>query len=280
MTQKTKQKNDDFIEEEIGHLVDQGNHRGDSGDFRGAVSDLKKAATLAPASAGHWTRLAEAYAAADRPQQALQSYQKALEVSRNGNGKLPSEVVEAHLGLGDLCCTFAMSANAVRSYERAVRSRPKNPFYRWKLGSALITLGMYDKAEAQLAKAVELAPKDAFYRFTLADIYLLMLRDTEAILELKLVVQMAKRDDYYHLRLGAALLRNQRAAEALPYFERAVELNQENESYRVLLRYAKQRDIKGKEHHANIAAEVESIELHPYDADFVHRFKLLSQPLQ
>jgi tetratricopeptide (TPR) repeat protein len=271
---------DDILEQEINHHVAKGDHLGEEGDYQGAVSAYKKAAALAPDAASHWTRMAEAYAAADKPQLALQCYQKVLESGRRSKGPLPTEVVEAHLGLGDMCCSFAMSATAVRSYERAVRSRPDVPFYRWKLASALITLGMYEKAEQQLKKALQLAPQDAFYRFTLADVYLLMRRDKEAITELQQVVKMAKRDIYYHLRLGAALLRNQRADEALPYFERAVELdNEDNESYRVLLRYARQRNHKGAEHHADIAAEVESIELHPYDADFVGRFKLLSQPV-
>jgi tetratricopeptide (TPR) repeat protein len=277
--QKLSTIEEDILEQQVNHHVAQGDHRGEEGDFHGAVSEYKKAAALAPDAAVHWTRMAEAYAAADKPQLALQCYQKVLESGRQARGPLPAEVVEAHLGLGDMCCSFAMSAAAVRSYERAVRSRPQNPFYRWKLATALITLGMYEKAEKQLLQVLELAPNDAFYRFTLADVYLLMRRDAEAILELKRVVKMAKRDDYYHLRLGAALLRNQRPEEALPYFERAVELDQENQSYRVLLRYAEQRNRKGEEHHADIAAEVESIELHPYDADFVGRFKLLSQPV-
>jgi len=269
-----------ILEQQINHHVAQGDHRGEAGDFHGAVNEYKKAAALAPDAAAHWTRMAEAYAAADKPQLALQCYQKVLESGRHSKGPLPAAVVEAHLGLGDMCCSFAMSATAVRSYERAVRSRPEMPFYRWKLASALITLGMYEKAEQQLKKALQLAPQDAFYRFTLADVYLLMRRDAEAIVELQRVVSMAKRDIYYHLRLGAALLRNQRPAEALPYFERAVELDKEdNESYRVLLRYARQRNTEGEEHHADIAAEVESIELTPYDADFVGRFKLLSQPV-
>lgn len=270
---------DEAVEQQIKQHMAQGDSRGESGDLHGAVSEYKKAAALAPDSAGHWTRLAEVYAAADKPQQALQCYQKVLESSRHSNGPLPAEVVEAHLGLGDMCCTFAMSAAAVRSYERAVRSRPNKPFYRWKLATALITLGMYDKAQRQLAKVVELAPQDAFYRFSLADVLLMMRRDREAIRELKRVVEMASKDDYYHLRLGAALLRNERPAEALPHFERAVALNENNPSYRVLLGYARQRNVKGEEHHAGIAAEVESIELHPYDADFVNRFKVLSQPL-
>ena len=65
------------------------------------------------------------------------------------------DLTEAHVGLGDLCRTFARSAAAVRSYERAVRSRPKKPFYRWKLAVALAAMGLYEKSAAQLG---------AFYR--------------------------------------------------------------------------------------------------------------------
>ena len=50
----------------------------------------------------------------------MQNYQRALEMQREQGGE---EMPDAHLGIGDLCRTFALSAAAVRSYERAVRLR-------------------------------------------------------------------------------------------------------------------------------------------------------------
>ena len=248
-----------------------GDLRGSNGDFRGALDEYKKAARLNPTSPQHLSKLAEGYAAADLPFKALDYYQRALETQREQGGE---DLVEAHLGFGDLCRTFARSATAVRSYERAVRSRPRKPFYRWKLAVALTTLGLYEQAEQQLLTALQLAPKDAFYRFQLADVYLLMRRDREAIAEFQQVVVLAPRDEYYRLRLGAALLRAGRAPEAVAQFERAVELQPKNSSYRVLLRYAYMRN----EQAPAISIDIEMLELGAYDEDFVHRIQRLSEP--
>src|SRR5688572_19356919 len=77
-----------------------GDVRGNDGDFRGALSEYKKAARLNPTSPQHLTKLAEGYAAADLPFQALDYYQRALASQREQGGE---ELVNAHVGLGDLC---------------------------------------------------------------------------------------------------------------------------------------------------------------------------------
>src|SRR5690606_8058899 len=151
---------------------------------------------------------AESYAANDQPYKAIEYYQRALHSHRdNGSSE---DLSEAHIGLGDLCCSFALSATAIRSYERAVRSRPKNPYYRWRLAVALAAVGLYEKAASQLQTVLELAPDDAFYHFQLADLYLVMQRDADAVNALKKTIELAPRDEYYRLRLGAALLQSER----------------------------------------------------------------------
>lgn len=266
---------DALTPEELSEIhLQEGNLKGDDGDFVGALSEYKKAVRLQPESPEHLSRLAEGYAAADRPYKAIEFYQRALHArgEKDGDQDLP----EAHIGLGDLCVSFAYSAAAVRSYERAVRSRPRQPFYRWKLAVALAALGLYEKAAQQLKAALDISPEDAFYHFQLADVYLLMFRDTDAIREFQRVVELAPRDDYYRLRLGAALLRAERPAEAVSHFERAVEMQPENPSYRVLLRYAYSRNHQ----EPAIAVDIEALELGSYDADFVRRFQKLSQPAE
>ena len=249
-----------------------GDARGEDGDFYGALGEYKKAAGLNPSSPQKLAKLAEGYAAADLPHKAFNFYQRALEAqTTQGGGDLP----DAHMGLGDLCRTFAHSAAAVRSYERAVRSRPRKPFYRWKLAVALAALGIYDQAERQLATALELAPDDAFYRFQLADVLLLMKRDDEAIQQLEQVVDIAPRDEYYRLRLGAALLRAGRNDEAMPHFHQVVQMQPRNSSYRTLLLYAYSRNSL----QPPISVEVDIVGLGPYDEDFVRRIQLLCQPI-
>jgi tetratricopeptide (TPR) repeat protein len=241
------------------------------GDVREVLKSYKDAARQNPNSVRHLTELAEGYAAADLPHRALQQYQRALEAQRAQGGE---DMPDAHLGIGDLCRTFAMSATAVRSYERAVRLRPKRPYYRWKLAIALAAMGLYDQSVKQLQSAIELAPNDTYYRFQLADVYLLMNYEEEAIEELKTVTKMAPRDDYYHLRLGAALLRAERAAEAVSSFEKAVELKPGNASYHTLLRYAYSRNNQ----EPPISVDVDMISLGAYDEDFVRRIQRLSAP--
>ncbi|MBV9867571.1 MAG: tetratricopeptide repeat protein [Abitibacteriaceae bacterium] len=250
----------------------KGDALGDDGQFSSALGEYKKAVRFDPASPQRLTKLAEGYAAADLPLKALEAYQRAIQAQREQGG---AELVDAHIGLGDLCRTFAHSAAAVRSYERAVRSRPRHPFYRWKLAVALAALGLYDQAEKQLLTALELSPGDSFYHFQLADVYLIMRRDDEAIAQLQRAVDLAPRDDYYRLRLGAALLRMERVAEAIPNFERVVEMQPQNSSYRTILRYAYTRNHE----EPAIAVDVDMVELGAYDEDFVRRIVLLSQPI-
>lgn len=238
-------------------------------DAQEVLQEYREAARQNPDSSRHQADLAEGYAAADQPHKALRQYQRALQTQRdNGQEEMP----DAHLGIGDLCRTFALSASAVRSYERAVRLRPERPYYRWKLAVALAAMGLFDKSVTQLSKAIEIAPLDTYYRFQLADVYLLMGDEERAICELQRVVELAPRDDYYRLRLGAALLKNERAAEAVTHFERAVNLQPENASYRTLLRYAYTRN--GQE--PAIAVDIDILALGAYDEDFVRRIQRLA----
>ncbi|MBW3637249.1 MAG: tetratricopeptide repeat protein, partial [Armatimonadetes bacterium] len=220
------------------HVV-SGDQRGDDGDFAGALGDYKKAAQLDPQSPQRLVKLAEGYAANDLHGKAFELFQRALDTQSEQGGE---ELTEAYIGLGDLCRTFARSASAVRSYERAVRSQPKKPFLRWKLAVCLATMGLYEQAEAQLLQILEMAPNDAFYCFHLADLYRLMERNDEAVELLEQTVKLAPRDEYYRLRLGAALLRAGDTSAAVPHFQQAAQMAPTNPSYQTLLLYAYMRD--------------------------------------
>jgi len=257
-------------EEQSRQHAQAGDLRGTDGDFRGALKEYQKAARLEPASAQRLSQLAEAYAAADQPEKAIETFQRALQTQSERGGQ---DLTEAHAGLGDICRTFAMSAKAIRSYERAVRSRPKQPFLRWKLAAALVALGLFERAEEQLLIVLDLAPSDAYYRFQLADLYRLMERHEDELEYMQRVVELAAFDDYYRLRLGVVLLVLERPDEALPHFERAAQLQPRNAAYRALLRYAHTRNGQQP-----IALEVGMIELDAYDRDFVARLRCLAEP--
>ena len=263
---------EDEREELLAQHAATGDARGEDGDFAGALDAYKKAADLAPESSARLTKIAESYAAMDVTRKAVEYYQRALSTEEAQNGE--ADLTEAHVGLGDLCRTLALSASAVKSYTRAVRSRPKNAFFRWKLAVALTATGLYEQAEAQFNAACEIQPKDAFYRFQLAELLMMMRRDEEAVEQMQQVVRDAPRDDYYQLRLGAALLKAERAPEAVPHFEAASKLKPRNSSYQALVRYARVRS--GEEQ--SIALDVDMIALDAYDEDFVRRIQNMSQP--
>ena len=250
-----------------------GDLRGDDGDFAGALENYKKAARLNPESPERLTRLAEGYAANDLHHKAFQLYQRALEARETVGDE--AELTDAYVGLGDLCITFARSAAAVRSYERAVRSRPKQPFLRWKLAVALATMGLYERAEAQLLTILELEPRDAFYHFHLADLYRLMNRADDAVAMMQRATDLAPRDEYYRLRLAAACLRADQPAQAVAHFEQAAQMAPTNASYQTLLLFAYMRNDQEPE----IAVEVEKVALDAYDEDFVNRIQRLAQPV-
>ncbi len=259
------------IERGDSHVLD-GDRRGDDGDFAGALGDYKKAAQLDPNSPRRLVKLAEGYAANDLHGKAFELYQRALDQHAQQGGE---ELTEAYIGLGDLCLTFARSAAAVRSFERAVRSRPKEPFLRWKLSVALATMGLYERAEAQLLQILEMAPRDAFYHFHLADLYRVINRNEDSVSHMESAAEMAPRDEYYRLRVGAAYLRAGDPTSAVPHFQKAAQMAPTNPSYQTLLLYAFMRDNQEPE----IAVDVDEIELGAYDADFVSRIQRLAQPV-
>lgn len=250
----------------------QGDLRGDDGDFSGALQDYKKAAQLDPTSPVRLLKLAEGYAANDLHHKAFQLYQRALET--NIEEDAGEDMTDAYVGMGDLCRTFARSAAAVRSYERAVRSKPKQPFLRWKLSVSLATMGLYDRAEGQLQIILEQAPHDSFYHFQLADLYRIMNRDLDSVQHMMQAVEFAPRDDYYRLRLGAALLRANLNEEAVEQFEAAARMKPTNASYQTLLLFAHMKNNQQPE----IAVDVDKIELGAYDEDFVNRIQRLALP--
>ncbi len=250
--------------------VSQGDLRGDDGDFPGALQDYKKAAQLEPTSPTRLLKLAEGYAANDLHHKAFQLFQRALET--NIEEDAGEDMTDAYVGMGDLCRTFARSAAAVRSYERAVRSKPKQPFLRWKLAVSLATMGLYERAEAQLQIILEQAPGDSFYHFQLSDLYRVMNRDLDSIAHMARAVEFAPRDDYYRLRLGAALLRANMTEEAVEQFEAAARMKPTNASYQTLLLFAHMKNNQQPE----IAVDVDKIELGAYDEDFVNRIQRLA----
>ncbi len=262
---------EEILAERLQEHTTRGDTRADNGDFSGALGEYKKAIDIAPQSGARLTKLADSYAAMDVPHKALEMYQRALQSEEARSGV---DMTEAHIGLGDMCRTMALSQAAVKSYTRAVRSRPKNAFIRWKLAVALTATGMYDQAKIQFEAILELSPDDAFYRFQFAELLMMMRRDEEALDSLREVVRLAPRDDYYYLRLGAALLKNFHTEEAVPQFARALTLKPKNASYRVLLDYA--RACNGEED--AIAIDVSMIELDSYDGDYVRRIMKLCQP--
>ena len=71
-----------------------------------------------------------------------------------------------------------------------------NPFYRYKLGDALMPAGMHEEAIMQLEMAVQIAPTDGFYHFWLADVLCEAGRIGDAIIEMQQATIFSPMDSY------------------------------------------------------------------------------------
>jgi len=111
------------------------------------------------------------------PGEAIQAYQKALEVN--------PDLADAHLNLGRLLHETGGAAAAEPCYRRALAVRPDDSIALFNLGVALQDLDRPQEAIEVYEKALELDPKLADAHFNLAGIYEKLGRNKAVIRHLK-----------------------------------------------------------------------------------------------
>ena len=218
--------------------------------YRNTETLWRHTVALNPAATMAWMNLGDTLARAQRHEEAIATYRRALQ----------NRPDDPH-GLNDLGCELVLvgrAAEAVPHFEHALRVKPDYAEPHNNLGNALRDLGRVEEALAHYRRAVELKPDYVEARNNLAAELADSGRAEEAVT--LLLAAIARKPDHApshdhlasalralgrfdealarhaealrlnpqsaeaHANLGRTLLTADRAAESLPHFRRAIEL--------------------------------------------------------
>jgi uncharacterized protein (TIGR02466 family) len=134
------------------------------GDREGAIALLEKAVNL-DYSFGYLNNLGNVYRSANRLEDAINCYQKALELNPQSS--------DSHLNLGIALTEKGEIPEAIKAFETALSANPYHPRAHITLGDLLQSQGELDRAIASYQKAIAIQPESfealtslgmAFYR--------------------------------------------------------------------------------------------------------------------
>jgi serine/threonine protein kinase/tetratricopeptide (TPR) repeat protein len=180
-----------------------------------AVTELKRALTLAPNSDDAYRRLGDAYKASGRKQDALNAYQSA--VSAN------PYYWDNHNTLGGAFFQFGNNDKALQEFQRVSELAADNAVGYQNLGAVYIRTGRWNDAIPVLQKANELQP-DADTYSNLGTAYFILKRYDDAIKMSQKAVEMSPKDELLEGNLADAYRSSGHAQEALNAYDTAIRL--------------------------------------------------------
>jgi tetratricopeptide (TPR) repeat protein len=186
-----------------------------------------------------------------RPAEAIEHYQKALEINPDfaeahnnlgtallDQGRLEEAsehfhqaldkdpaFAEAHNNLGLLLTKQGRAAEAIEQYRKAIELNPDRAEMYNNLGKLLVTQGRIAEAMEQFQKALEVEPDDAKVRYNLADILTAQGRWDEAIEQYQQALKQMPDSIHGHYQLGLALQSRGRFAAAVAQLQKVLELD-------------------------------------------------------
>ena len=188
----------------------------DRGDAAAAVTLLKRAADLDPASPVIRHNLAGALLATGQPEAAVLSYREAL--------RLAPRFAEAQLALGTTLIVAGQAREAVTALERAGMMMPESPEPALYRAEALRLLSRFREAVEACREAVERAPDLAEARFSLGNAHLSALEHEAAIAAYRAAIERDPGHAGAWCNMGNALRDLRRVVEAGDCYRRAVEI--------------------------------------------------------
>lgn len=126
-----------------------------------AVAAFEQAIALDPDLAEGHFRLALAYEALDKRDEAEAEYKKAVAAYKKHLEASPDDA-EAHYNLGQTYANLSQYSDAIREYRQATRLKTDDPDIYYDLGVAHTKLAQYDAAAAAFSKSLEIDPE--YYR--------------------------------------------------------------------------------------------------------------------
>jgi len=166
--------------------------------------------------ASAYCALGHAFLAQDRPDDAIESYRRAIEIA-------PPHP-QAHVGLGNALLAKNKLPEAAAMYERAIAFDPRMPSAYPGLGIALHRQGRIEEALAQYTKALESQPDFAPASDDLADALFDLGRMNETVAQDRHTIEIAPKLASAYNGLGAALAAQGDVSGAVDACRKALEL--------------------------------------------------------
>jgi len=182
-----------------------------------ALEQFQKALEINPNDMDAHNDLGIALDQIGRLDEAIAQYQKALEINPN--------YAEAHNNLGDSLVQKGQLGEAVEQYQMAVKINPKYAQAHGNLGVAFFQEGQLDEAIAQYHKALEINPNYAEAHNNLGDALLQNGQLGEAIEECQRAVKINPKFAQAHGNLGLVFFQKGQLDEAITEFQKALRLN-------------------------------------------------------
>ena len=161
------------------------------------------------------TRSADAQAMAGRLEEAIATYQSAVQVK-----SVPQTLNNLGLALGQL----GRHEEAIAQYNEALKLQPDSLEVHFNLASALAAEGKIAEAEKQFAEARRLSPNPLRTLMDFAQILAVQGRLTEATAKLREAVRLYPTNAAANLELGVNLMVSGQTNEAPGYFSTALQL--------------------------------------------------------
>ncbi len=124
-----------------------------------AAEAFQQALKLDPELAEAHFRLALAYEALDKAEEADAAYNKALAAYKKHLEAKPDDA-EAHYNLGQTYAALHLYSDAVKEYRQATRLNENDSDIYYDLGMALTRLAQYDEAVSAFSKSLEIDPEN------------------------------------------------------------------------------------------------------------------------
>ncbi len=180
-------------------------------DFSAAVRALKLAIEIEPRSTEAWFNLAYAYSGLHQNDQAVQAYQRTLE--------LQGDLFEAQLNLGILLIEMKQAQASLDHLAKAVDLKPEHARAHHHYARALSLVGQPAAAETQFKEALRLDSGLATAHSDLGQLYLSEKRYTEAHTAFQKAAELDSKLVRAQLGIALASERLNNPAEAVAHFE-------------------------------------------------------------
>ena len=184
------------------------------GKLGDAEALLRRLASRFPNEPLVWFNLGNVTRDLARPEQALESYRKALEFD--------PRLIDARNNLGGVLQALLRFEEAECEYRQCIEMAPDYPIARCNLASALIAQGRFGEAEAVCRELIRVAPELSPAHALLGSALSHQGRLLDALEFHRIAAELAPRECEAAATYAAALVESGRAAEGLHWFSRAL----------------------------------------------------------